>query len=164
MQRARSRGWWLIAGGALLAAILVVLLVLAVQAFRRSTLARQDMAAHLSFPATYHGFEEASELAGFTLKEDGSAEVSALMLGTEERELDDGRVCLDGDVTPVVGKASWRTDDAGWVVIEAGERQTRLSQDDPMLMGWGWGKVYVLTPCTEEYTATFVTPNADYSD
>jgi len=86
------------------------------------------------------------------------------MLGTEERELDDGRVCLDGDVTPVVGKASWRTDDAGWVVIETGDRQTRLSQDDPMLMGWGWGKVYVLTPCTEEYTATFVTPNADYSD
>ncbi len=52
------------------------------------------------------------------------------MLGTEERELDDGRVCLDGDVTPVVGKADWRTDDAGWVVIEAGDRQTRLSQDD----------------------------------
>lgn len=164
MQRAGSRRWWFIAGGAILAAILVVLVVLAVQAFRGSTLARQDMAAHLSFPATYHGFEEASELTGFTLKEDGSAEVSALMLGTEERELDDGRVCLDGDVTPVVGKASWRTDDAGWVVIEAGGRQTRLSQDDPMLMGWGWGKVYVLTPCTEEYTATFVTPNADYSD
>lgn len=163
MQRARLRGlWWFVAGGVILA----VLLVAAFQTFRGSTLARQDMAAHLSFPATYHGFEEASELAGFTLNDDGTAEVSALMLGTEERELDDGRVCLDGDVTPVVGKASWRTDDAGWVVIEAGDRQTRLSQDDPMLMGWGWGwgKVYVLTPCTEEYTATFVTPNADYSD
>lgn len=163
MQRARLRGlWWFVAGGVILA----VLLVAAFQTFRGSTLARQDMAAHLSFPATYHGFEEASELAGFTLNDDGTAEVSALMLGTEERELDDGRVCLDGDVTPVVGKASWRTDDAGWVVIETGDRQTRLSQDDPMLMGWGWGWGWgnVLTPCTEEYTATFVTPNADYSD
>ncbi|QYG12273.1 hypothetical protein [Microbacterium sp. PAMC22086] len=161
MQRARLRGlWWFVAGGVILA----VLLVAAFQTFRGSTLARQDMAAHLSFPATYHGFEEASELAGFTLNDDGTAEVSALMLGTEERELDDGRVCLDGDVTPVVGKASWRTDDAGRVVIETGDRQTRLSQDDPMLMGWGWGWGNVLTPCTEEYTATFVTPNADYSD
>ena len=164
MHRAGSRRRRFIAGGAILAAILVVLLVMAVQAFRGSTLARQDMAAHLSFPVTYHGFEEASEIGGFTLNEDGTAEVSALMLGSEERKLDDGRTCLDGDVRSVEGKASWRTDDAGWVVIEVGERQTRLSQDDPMLMGWGWGKVYVLTPCTEEYTATFVTPNADYSD
>lgn len=63
----------------------------------------------------------------------------------------------------VTGKATWRTDDAGGVVIEAGERLTRFSQDDPLFMGWGWGKVYVLTPCTEEHTATFVTPNVDYS-
>lgn len=161
MQRALTRRWWwFIAGGAVLA----VLVVVAVQAFRGSTLARQDMAAHLAFPATYHAFEEASELAGFTLNEDGTAEVSALMLGSEERKLDDGRVCLDGDVIPVRGDATWRTDDGGWVVIEAGERRTRFSQDDPLSMGWGWGKVYVLTPCTEEYTATFVTPDADYSD
>lgn len=144
--------------------MLAVLLVVAVQAFRGSTLARQDMSAQVEFPAEYHGFEEASEDAGFTLDEDGTAEVSGLVLGTEERKLDDGRVCLDGDVSPVVGKAGWRTDDAGWVVIEADGRHTRLRQDDPLLMGWGWGKVYVLTPCTEEYTATFVTPNVDYSD
>lgn len=151
--------WWFIAGGVILA----VLLVVAFQAFRGSTLARQDMAAHLTFPATYQGFQEASETAAFILNEDGTAEVSALMLGSGERKLDDGRVCLDGDVIPVTGKASWRTDDAGGIVIEAGERLTRFSQDDPLFTGWGWGKVYVLTPCTEEYTATFVTPNADYS-
>ncbi|MGS0561981.1 hypothetical protein [Microbacterium aurugineum] len=104
MQRARFRGpWWFVAGG--------VILVVAFQSFRGSTLARQDMGAHLTFPATY-----------------------------------------------------WRTDDAGGVIIEAGERHTRFQQDDPLLLGGGWGKVYVLTPCTEEYTATFVTPNANYSD
>ncbi len=161
MQRARFRGLrWFVAGGVLLA----VLLVVAFQSFRGSTLARQDMGAHLTFPATYHGFEEAPEHTGFTLHEDGVADVSALMLGSEERTLDDGRVCLDGDVIPVAGKARWRTDDAGGVIIEAGERHTRFQQDDPLLMGGGWGKVYVLTPCTEEYTATFVTPNANYSD
>lgn len=161
MQRALTRRWWWFIAGAV---VLVALVIVAFQAFRGSTLARQDMAAHLTFPATYHGGEEASDIAGFTLDEDGTAEVSALMLGSGERKLDDGRVCLDGDVIPVAGKATWRTDDAGWVVIEADGRQTRFSQDDPLLMGGGWGKVYVLTPCTEEYTATFVTPNADYSD
>lgn len=161
MQSSRVPGlWWVVAGGVILA----VLLVVAFQTFRGSTLARQDMGAHLTFPATYHGFEEASENTGFTLHEDGTAEVSALMLGSEERTLDDGRVCLDGDVISVAGKASWRTDDAGGVVIEADERHTHFRQDDPLFMGWGWGKVYVLTPCTEECTATFVTPNADYSD
>ncbi|WP_347124249.1 hypothetical protein [Microbacterium sp. SY138] len=129
MQRSASRRmWWFIAGGVILA----VLLVVAFQAFRGSTLARQDMAAHLTFPATYQGFQEASETAAFILNEDGTAEVSALMLGSGERKLDDGRVCLDGDVIPVTGKASWRTDDAGGVVIEAGERLTRFSQDDPL--------------------------------
>lgn len=160
MQSARVRIWLFIVGGAILA----VLLVLAVQAFRGSTLARQDMAAHLTFPADYHGFEEASATTAFTLHDDGTAELAGVMLGSEERKQDDGRVCLDGDVIPVVGEARWWTDDAGWVVIEADERRTRFVKDDPLFMAWGWGKVYVLTPCSEEYTATFVTPDADYSD
>lgn len=157
MRKALTRPWWLLAvgGGILLAVVFFVVL----QTFRGSTLARQDMDANLMFPASYHGFDAPSHDAGFTLDEDGTAEVSELVLGSEERELDDGRACLDGDVSPVTGEATWRTDDAGWVVIEAGERQTRLRQDDPLLMGWGWGKVYVLTPCTQEYTATFVTPD-----
>ncbi|MFK3677238.1 hypothetical protein ACI2IP_05870 [Microbacterium sp. NPDC090218] len=153
------------AGGLVLVTVaLVVAALLVFHTFRGSTLARQDMAAHLEYPATYHGFEEASELTGFTLDADGTAELSALMLGTEERKLDDGRVCLDGDVIPVAGEATWRTDDSGGVVVEAGDRHTRFSQDNPLLMGWGWGKVYVLTPCTQEFTATFVTPDADYAD
>jgi hypothetical protein len=160
MRTARARTWWWVIGGVTLAALSVV----AVQMFRGSTLARQDMAAHLEFPADYHGFEQAPETSGFTLNEDGTAEVSALVLGSEERKLGDARVCLDGDVAPVDGEARWWTDEAGWVVIEAGGRSTRFVKDDPLLMAWGWGKVYVLTPCTEEYTATFVTPDADYSD
>ena len=161
MRKALTRPWWFIAiGGGIL---LAVLSVVALQAFRGSTLTRQDMDANLVFPASYHGFEDASQDAGFTLDEDGTAEVSDLMLGSEERKLDDGRACLDGDVSPVTGSATWRTDDAGWVVIEVGDRQTRLRQDDPLLMGWGWGKVYVLTPCTQDHTATFVTRDV-YSD
>lgn len=161
MRKAPTRTWWFIAiGGGIL---LVVLFVVVLQAFRGSTLTRQDMGANLAFPASYHGFEDASQDAGFILDEDGAAEVSDLMLGSGERKLDDGRACLDGDVRPVTGNATWRTDDAGWVVIEVGERQTRLRQDDPLLMGWGWGKVHVLTPCAQDYTATFVTPDV-YSD
>lgn len=159
MQRARARTWLFIAGGVVLA----VLLVMAVQAFRGSTLARQDMAAHLRFPAEYHGFEQASPETGFALQDDGTAAVSGVMLGTEERKQDDGRVCLDGDVLAAEGEGRWWTDDAGWVVIEVGDRRTRFVKDDPLLMAEGWGKVYVLTPCTQEYTATFVTPDADYS-
>lgn len=151
-----GRAWWFVGAGVALA----LLLVLAFQAFRGSTLTRQDMAAHLRFPATYGGIEDAPAQASFTLHDDGTASLSGMPLGSEERTQDDGRVCLDGDVAQAEGEARWWTDDAGWVVLEVEDRRTRFVQDDPLLVAEGWGTVYVLTPCTQEYTATFMTRDA----
>lgn len=132
------------------------------QAFRGSTLTRQDMAAHLDFPAAYSGREDTFTGAGFTLREDGTATLDGVSLGSEEHDGDNGRRCLGGDIASASGPARWWADDSGWVIIEADGRRSRFHQDDPLFMAEGWGKVYLLTPCDEELTATFVTPDVRY--
>lgn len=158
MRRTIGR-WWLLFGGAALVAVTIV----GFQAFRGSTLTRQDMAAHLTFPATYNGREDVFTGAGFTLREDGTATLDGISLGTEEHDGDNGRRCLGGEMVSATGAARWWADDSGWVIIEADSRRSRFHQDDPLLMAEGWGKVYLLTPCDEEFTATFVTLDARYS-
>jgi len=159
MRRIIDRRLWFIAGAVCLIAVMIV----GFHAFRGSTVTRKDMDAHLAFPSTYSGREDAFTGAGFTLREDGTATLHGVSLGSEEHEADEGRRCLGGDVVSLTGPARWWTDDSGWVIIEADGHRSRFHQDDPLFMAEGWGKVYLLTPCEEEFTATFVTPDARYS-
>jgi hypothetical protein len=151
----RARAWWIFGGACAIAVITFV----SVESFRVATATQSEMTAQLQFPVDYHDRDGGETASTFTLNADGTAELRGVMLGTGERDADGDRRCLSGDVTPVVGEARWWTTDSGWVVLEADERRTRFVQDDPLLMAEGWGKVYVLTPCTVEYTATFVTPD-----
>ncbi len=156
----RARAWWIYGG----ACGLAVMMMVSVQAFNVAGATRDEMTSQLQFPADYHDLDGGEIAAAFTLNADGTADVRGVWLGTEERDADGDRRCLSGDVLPVVGEARWWTNGDGWVVIEAEDRRTRFVQDDPLFMAEGWGKVYVLTPCTEQYTATFVTPDVDYGD
>jgi len=151
----RARAWWIFGAACTLAIIALV----AVPSLRVATTTREEMAAQLEFPSEYHDLDGGEAAASFTLNADGTAELRGVSLGTEERSADGDRKCLAGTVVSVVGEARWWTTDQGWVVIEAEGRRTRFVQDDPLLMAEGWGKVYVLTPCAIEYTATFVTPD-----
>ncbi|WP_217176963.1 hypothetical protein [Streptomyces sp. AC495_CC817] len=155
----RRTGWWFVFGGA----VLVAGMVWGFQALRGATLTRQDMAAHLEFPATYNGREEDFTGHSFTLRDDGTATFSGVVLGSGEEVEEGGRRCLIGDVRAVDGEGRWWADDSGWVIVEADGVRSRFHQDDPLFMAEGWGKVYLLTPCTQEYAATFVTPDVDYS-
>ena len=141
---------------------LAVVMVLAFHAFRGSTLARQDMDAHLEFPATYHGRDEAFDGDRMILRADGTATLDGIILGKDEKRSEDGRPCINGDLTAVSGDARWWADDSAWVFLEAEGRRSRLHPDDPLLMAEGWGKVYLLTPCSDEYSAIFLTPDARY--
>ncbi|PVE97919.1 hypothetical protein [Microbacterium sp. TPD7012] len=151
----RARAWWIFGGACLLAIVAAV----SVQYFRVASATRDEMTTQLEFPVDYHDLDGGDTAATFTLSADGTAELRGLSLGTEERSADGDRRCLAGDVIPVVGEGRWWTTDQGWVIVEADDRRTRFVQDDSLLMAEGWGKVYVLTPCTEDYTATFVTPD-----
>lgn len=160
MRRTVGRRRWLVIGGV----VIVAAAIFGFELLRGSTVTRQDMLDHLDFPAVYQGRDEAFADEGFTLRVDGTVTLQNVVLGTGERRADDGRPCVSGDMTTVTGEGRWWADDSGWVIIESAGYRSRFHQDDPLLMAEGWGKIFLLTPCEQQYSAIMVTPDARYSE
>lgn len=114
------------------------------------------MHAQIELPARFEALDGVSEGSGFTLHDDGSVELAGVALGERERAMSDGRHCLDGDVESSDHRGRWALAEPGWLRIEAGGRYTRLRVDDA-LMGWGWARLYALTPCDSSRSGSYVT-------